>query len=91
MRTPCTLPLDPPLLSLVIARRAARTRYGEPAHRLPMNDQLALFLDGGVVIFTRSYSQANHTLNTLNSSYEPGYATLKGNTSKVFISSISIV
>ena len=50
-----------------------------------MNDQLALFLDGGVVIFTRSYSQANHTLNTLNSSYEPGYATLKGNTSKVFI------
>ena len=58
MRTPCTLPLDPPLLSVVIARRAARTRYppnGEPAHRLPMNDHLALFLDGGVVIFTRRY------------------------------------
>ena len=83
MRTPCTLPLDPPLLSVVIARRAA--------HRLPMNDHLALFLDGGVVIFTRRYSRANHTLNILNSSYEPGYATLKGRTSKVFISSISIV
>ena len=47
VRTPCTLPLDPPLLSVVIARRAA--------HRLPMNDHLALFLDGGVVIFTRRY------------------------------------
>ena len=51
--TSCTLPLDPPLLSVVIARRAA--------HRLPMNDHLALFLDGGVVIFTRRYSRANHT------------------------------
>lgn len=50
---------DDSLRALVMAKQAARTLYppnGEPAHRLPMNDHLAFFLDGGVVIFTTPYS-----------------------------------